>query len=95
MFLKPTDVVTAARFEALRKELQDSLKREQQAQTILYQQSFQLENLTQRLAECSNIDQVKNKLDKKEKQLKQLKRKTSGLQAMKENYENSATEIIL
>lgn len=51
---KRTDMIPLIKFESVCNELEESLKREEQAQLILNKQSCQLEDLTKRLANTSD-----------------------------------------
>ncbi len=103
--IKP-NLVALGDFEAVCKELEESLKREEQAQGILNAQSVQLEELSVKLAPYSTLEmqsvrlremvgEVGRKYQRKEKLVRHLQRKVSGLQAMKESYEKSAQSILV
>lgn len=88
------------------KELENALLREQQAESLLHQQSSQLEELSSKLAEFSleslesfklkeSCNQTVGKIQKKDKIIKNMQKKISNLQNLKENYENSACSILL
>jgi hypothetical protein len=98
--------VSNEKFETLCKELENALLREQQAESLLHQQSSQLEELSSKLAEFSmnelesfklkeSCNQTVNNIQKKDKIIKTMQKKISNLQHLKENYENSACSILL
>lgn len=82
----------------MREELERSLAREKQAQNLLYQQSSQMEELSSKLAELSS-NELKcfksSNHDTNRELIKQLNKKITSLEKMKENYENSASSILL
>ena len=49
-------MVPVVKFEMLCQELEDALSREKQAENLLYQQSCQLDELSQKLAHSSSQD---------------------------------------
>lgn len=98
--------VHKSKFDAVCKELENSLGREEQAQAILNRQSIQLEELSHKLAQHSVdglqanklkdlVADVTHRFSKKEKLAKQLQKKVQVLTVMKDNYENSASSILL
>lgn len=98
--------VHKSKFDAVCKELENSLGREEQAQAILNKQSIQLEELSYKLAQHSAdglqssklkdlVADVTHRFSKKEKLAKQLQKKVQVLTVMKDNYENSASSILL
>lgn len=98
--------VHKSKFDAVCKELENSLGREEQAQAILNKQSIQLEDLSHKLAQHSVdglqanklkdlVADVTHRFSKKEKLAKQLQKKVQVLTVMKDNYENSASSILL
>ncbi len=104
--LGTNNLVSIADFDSICKELEDSLKREEQAQAILNAQSSQLEELSFKLAPYSTLEmqsvklkemvgEVTRKYQKKEKLLRHLQKKVSSMQVMKESYEKSAQSILM
>jgi hypothetical protein len=60
-YLKKNEIISMSKFEHLCNELDNSLKREEQAQKLLYQQSSQLEDLTRKIANIANEENQSNK----------------------------------
>ena len=99
-------MVSHEKFETVCKELENALMREQQAESLLHQQSCQLEDLSSKLAEFSmhelesfklkeSCNQTLNKIQKKDKIINKMQKKLSNLQNLKDNYENSACSILM